>query len=117
MKICVFGLWHLGCVTAACLAERFPTVAVDLDPKTIAGLGAAKPPVAEPDLEGLIGAGLSSGMLRFTSDLGQAAAECDLLCITFDTPVDDADEADTAFVEGQIASTFPYLRRGSLVLI
>ena len=21
MKVCVFGLWHLGCTTAACLAD------------------------------------------------------------------------------------------------
>lgn len=117
MKICVFGLWHLGCVTAACLAERFPTIGADPDLKRIAGLNAGKPPIAEPGLEDLLRAGLSTGTLRFTGDLRQAVAESDLVWITFDTPVNEDDEADTGFVEEQIASIFPYLRSGALALL
>ena len=33
MKVAVFGLWHLGSVTAACLAGAgVPTVGIDDDP-------------------------------------------------------------------------------------
>ena len=36
MRICVFGLGHLGCVTAGCLAEAgFQIVGLDLGPSLI----------------------------------------------------------------------------------
>jgi UDPglucose 6-dehydrogenase len=37
-RVCVYGLWHLGSVTAACLAEHGSTVGCDPDSETIAGL-------------------------------------------------------------------------------
>jgi UDPglucose 6-dehydrogenase len=117
MKICVFGLWHLGCVIAACLAERFATVGVDPDPRTVAGLNEGKAPIAEPGLDALIQTDLSSGRLRFTENLREAVEGADIVWIAFDTPVNEDDEADARFVETQIASAFPYLRSGSLVLI
>lgn len=117
MKICVFGLWHLGCVTAACAAQRFPTIGLDPDPKVIAELQAGRPPILEPGLEDLIRDGHASGHLRFTNDARDALAEADIVWVTFDTPVDEDDRADVGFVEFQIASLFPHLREGSMVLI
>ena len=38
MKITVFGLWHLGCVTAACCAKHFQVTGLDPDPANIAAL-------------------------------------------------------------------------------
>jgi UDPglucose 6-dehydrogenase len=117
MKICVFGLWHLGCVTAACAAQRFPTIGLDPDPKVIAELQAGRPPILEPGLESLIRDGHASGRLRFTNDAGDALAEADIVWVAFDTPVDEEDRADIGFVEFQIASLFPHLREESMVLI
>jgi UDPglucose 6-dehydrogenase len=117
MRICVFGLWHLGCVTAACVAEHFPTIGLDPDPATIAALRAAQPPILEPGLADLIRIGISRDMLRFTSDSEEAASEADIVWVTFDTPVDDEDRADTGYVEARIASLFPHLRDGATVLI
>jgi UDPglucose 6-dehydrogenase len=79
MKICVFGLWHLGSVIAACLAEHFPTVGVDPDPKTMAALQAGRAPVSEPGLDALIQSGLSSGRLRFTGNLREAVEASDIV--------------------------------------
>jgi UDPglucose 6-dehydrogenase len=40
MKVCVKGLWHLGSVTAACLATvGHEVVGLDADQKTVDGLG------------------------------------------------------------------------------
>jgi UDPglucose 6-dehydrogenase len=117
MKICVFGLWHLGCVTAACAAQRFPTIGLDPDLKVIAGLQAGRPPILEPGLEDLIRDGHASGHLRFTNDARDALAEADIVWVAFDTPVDEEDRPDNGFVESQIASLFPHLREGSMVLI
>jgi UDPglucose 6-dehydrogenase len=117
MRICVYGLWHLGCVTAACLAERFLTIGVDPDPATVANLQAGEPPIFEPGLSDLVRAGLSKGTLRFTSDVQEALSASDVVWVAFDTPVDDEDRADVAYVEAHAASLFPHLREGSIVLI
>lgn len=44
-------------------------------------------------------------------------ADADVVWVAFDTPVDEEDRADLDFVESQIASLFPHLRDGSIVLI
>jgi UDPglucose 6-dehydrogenase len=117
MKICVFGLWHLGSVTAACLADAgFETLGLDPDSKTIESLRAGKPPLFEPGLEDLVGAGLASKHLSFSDDIARVA-EADVVWITFDTPVDDEDRADVAYVADQIASLFPHLANGAVVLV
>ena len=70
MKLAVFGLWHLGTVTAACTAAAgIPTVAIDLDRERIARLAAGEPPLYEPGLAELIRSGLASGTLAFSFDV------------------------------------------------
>ena len=62
MKVAVLGLWHLGSVTAACIASAGHSVAgFDPDAGTVAALAASQPPVAEPGLTELIARGLRSG--------------------------------------------------------
>jgi len=117
MKICVYGLWHLGCVTAACLAERFPTIGLDPSPENVAALREGKPPIFEPGLSELVETGISTGRLSFTSDIREAVSDCDFIWVAFDTPVDDEDRADTGYVEEQILLLFPHLREGATVLI
>ena len=52
MKICVYGLWHLGTVTAACLANRgFEVVGLDPNTKTIDDLNCGKAPLYEPGMD------------------------------------------------------------------
>jgi UDPglucose 6-dehydrogenase len=117
MRICVFGLWHLGSVTAACVAEHFPTIGLDPDPDTVASLQVGQPPILEPGLAELIQAGVSRDMLRFTTDLSEAVSDADIVWVTFDTPVDEEDRANVDYVEARITSLFPYLRDGATVLI
>jgi UDPglucose 6-dehydrogenase len=56
-------------------------------------------------------------MLRFTADPSEAVSEADIVWVTFDTPVDDDDRADVAYVEARIESVFPHLREHASVLI
>ena len=117
MKICVFGLWHLGSVTAACLAEAgFKTVGLDFDNPTVTKLRDGIPPLFEPGLEDLIRASLAAGTLSFRDDPA-AVEDADLVWVTFDTPVDDEDRADPAFVTGRVERLFPHLQNGAVVLI
>ena len=117
MKVAVLGLWHLGSVTAACLAEwGHSVVAFDPDPAAVASLAAAQPPVAEPGLPELIARGRNSGGLRFTSNLPDAVGAAEVVWITFDTPVDENDVADVEYVERQVTAAFPYLADGAVML-
>lgn len=117
MQVAVLGLWHLGCVTAACVAAAgHATVGIDLDGETVGRLRQGMAPLFEPGLDALIGSQLGAGRLSFTSDLA-AVAGCDLVWVTLDTPVDDKDRADVGTVEMLVARSFPHLRDGAVVLV
>jgi UDPglucose 6-dehydrogenase len=117
VKVLVHGLWHLGTVTAACLADRgHQVVGLDFDAAAVAGLARGILPVQEPGLGALVTAGLASGRLRFTTDPAAAAA-ADLVWVTHDTPVDAEDRADVGQVIGQVERLFPHLMDGTVVLV
>jgi UDPglucose 6-dehydrogenase len=100
MKICVFGLWHLGSVTSACLAEvGHEVIGLDLNKETIKNLNAGKAPVSEPGLDELILDNIRKKTLRFTSDPSAALAKTDVVWMGFDTPVDEEDNADFNSIE------------------
>jgi UDPglucose 6-dehydrogenase len=118
MKICVVGLWHLGSVTAACLASAgFEVVGLDFDPEVIRNLQAGQPPLYEPGLTELVKQGISQGHLSFSTDAAAALAESEIVWIAYDTPVDDEDRADVDYVVNRSIQLFPHLAKGSLVLI
>jgi UDPglucose 6-dehydrogenase len=102
MNIGVLGLWHLGSVTAAGLAALgHRVIGLDFDAPRVAKLSKGVAPVFEPGLDELITRGLSSGNLRFSSKISDAT-DIDLLWVTYDTPIDAQDGADTNFVMQQI---------------
>ncbi|HEY3056473.1 MAG TPA: nucleotide sugar dehydrogenase [Thermoanaerobaculia bacterium] len=117
MKVCVFGLWHLGTVTAACAASiGHEVTGLDFDETTIERLNRSEPPLYEPGLAELVRKGLDAGTLRFTTDAG-AVKDARVVWVTFDTPVGDDDRADTDFVIKRIESLFDHLAAGTLVLV
>ncbi|MBC7365482.1 MAG: UDP-glucose/GDP-mannose dehydrogenase family protein [Undibacterium sp.] len=117
MKLAVFGLWHLGCVTAACCAKNFDVAGLDFDPANIDRLRSGQAPLFEPGLDDLIASGLAAKRLRFTTDIAHACADADILWVTFDTPVDDDDRADVDLVLTHIRRVVPSLPPGALVLL
>lgn len=117
MKICVVGLWHLGCVTAACMAQvGHQVTAYDADETFIQKLQAGEIPVFEPGLQELVQAGMAAGGLRFTAAT-EAVAEAEVVWVTHDTPVDNDDVADVQFVVDAVTRLLPFLRHNALVLI
>ena len=118
MKVCVFGLWHLGSVTAAALASGgHDVVGLDFDERVIAQLSKGVPPLLEPGLSELTARGIAEGRLRFTTLPEEALLGADVLWVTFDTPVDDDDNADVAYVMTRVTSLFDHLGHGTLVVI
>ncbi len=77
-KIAVLGLWHLGCVTAACCAKHFQVVGLDFDKENIAKLNSGKAPLFEPGLDELIAAGIASKKLSFTASSEMACTDADI---------------------------------------
>lgn len=118
MRVCVQGLWHLGSVTAACLAASGHDVSgLDADTATIEKLKLGKAPLFEPGLDDLLQAGIDQGRLHFHTNPAQALTGAEVLWVAFDTPVDDEDHADVAFVLGQVKSSLPHLADGAVVLV
>jgi UDPglucose 6-dehydrogenase len=117
MKMVVVGLWHLGCVTAACCAKFTEVVGLDFDPQTIENLRGGKAPIFEPGLDDLVGQGLASGRLSFESDPAIALKDADLLWVAYDTPVNDDDCVDLRPILEAIDCCSSHLRENSLVLI
>jgi UDPglucose 6-dehydrogenase len=117
MKIVVLGLWHLGCVTAACAAKHFSVVGLDFDSANVAKLNSGKAPILEPGLNDLIATGIAAGKLSFTTDAETACAKAEVLWLCYDTPVDENDESDVDFVLANLRQSLRHLPEGALVLI
>jgi UDPglucose 6-dehydrogenase len=118
MKVCVLGLWHLGSVTAACLASGGHHVTgLDFDERVIESLSNGKPPLFEPGLEELVQKGISEKKLDFATDIKRAVSNAKVIWVTYDTPVDEDDHADVDYVIERVARIFPDLETGQHILI
>ncbi len=117
MRIAVAGLWHLGTVTAGCLAAAgHEVIGLDEDAALIGRLSHGELPVAEPGLKEIFDAELASGRLRFSTSFAEAAA-ADVVWVTYDTPVDDQDRADTEFVHARALRLAEQMRAGAVLLV
>lgn len=87
MRVSVFGLGYVGCVTAACLAKAGHTVVgVDVNAEKVAMINAATSPIVEPGLPELLREVVASGRLRATSNSDHAVADSDVSLICVGTP-------------------------------
>ena len=60
LKVTVAGLWHLGSVTAACVAKHADVVGLDFRAETVQQLSEGRAPLFEPGLNELVAAGISN---------------------------------------------------------
>lgn len=87
MKIAVFGLGYVGCVTGACLARMGHTVyGVDISAAKVRMLNSGHSPVLEKDLDGLIAQVVGKKKLRATLDPSEALERADVSLVTVGTP-------------------------------
>jgi UDPglucose 6-dehydrogenase len=116
MNICVLGLWHLGSVISASVASKgHKVIGIDDNTKIINNLNRSKAPIYEPHLNKLIKNGLNSGNLTFTDDKKKAIS-AKILWVTFDTPVNENDNADTNYVENQVKKIMSNLKKNTIIL-
>lgn len=90
MKIGIFGLGYVGCVTAACLAsDGNEVVGIDVNPLKVEMINAGKSPIIEPGLDKLITAGRESGRLKASLDHAEVVRTSDISLICVGTPSND----------------------------
>lgn len=117
-KACAVGVWHLGSVYSACLAELgYTMVGVDRDKNKVDNLNQAVPPLFEPGLGELILENIRRNRLSYTVDLQAALAGTGLVIIAFDTRVDANDEVDLSEVYDTAAELAEWLEKGSIIVV
>jgi len=99
MDIAVVGTVYVGLVVGACLAETGNhVVGADIDENKIQGLREGKIPIYEPGLELLLSRNVAEKRLRFTTDIGAAVLESEVMFIAVGTPPDEDGSADLQHV-------------------
>jgi GDP-mannose 6-dehydrogenase len=95
MRVSVFGLGYVGCVTAACLARAgHRVIGVDVNPEKVAMVNAGRSPLVEPGLAELLAQVTAGGHLRATSSTEEAITGSDLALICVGTPGRDNGQLD-----------------------
>ncbi|WP_271985722.1 UDP-glucose dehydrogenase family protein [Pseudoclavibacter terrae] len=116
MKLSVIGCGYLGAVHAAAMASiGHDVVGVDVDPAKVAALSAGKAPFFEPGLPELLSEGISSGRLRFSTDMSDVAG-AKVHFVGVGTPQQKGGyAADLTYVDAAVESLTPHLRAGDIV--
>jgi GDP-mannose 6-dehydrogenase len=87
MRVSVFGLGYVGCVTAACLARNgHDILGVDVNAEKVGMINAAASPVVEPGLPELLAEVVGARRLRATTSTEEAVASSALSLICVGTP-------------------------------
>src|SRR5687767_5615003 len=95
MKICVLGTGYVGLVAGAGFADMGNDVVYcDIDGEKIERLRRGEPPIYEPGLEPLVKHNLKEGRLSFTTEIGKAVGESEVVIVAVGTPPRSDGEAD-----------------------
>jgi GDP-mannose 6-dehydrogenase len=100
VKLSVFGLGYVGCVSAACLAEAGnEVIGVDVNSTKIEIINAGKSPIIEDGINELMAKVVKSGRLLATSDSERAIRDSDLSLVCVGTPSNQNGSLDLRHVE------------------
>jgi UDPglucose 6-dehydrogenase len=100
MRIAMIGSGYVGLVSGACFADfGHEVVCVDLDEAKIEKLRQGVIPIYEPGLDRLVASNMAAGRLAFTTDLGKAVADSEVVFIAVGPPSRRGDgHADLSYV-------------------
>jgi len=115
--VAVIGAGYVGLTTAVCLAHLgHRVVAADIDARRVEMLSNALPTILEEGLPELLGEGVSSGRLSFTTDPAEAARDVDFVFLCVPTPQGANGAADLSYVEDAARAIAPGLKPGAVVV-
>ena len=87
MKISIFGLGYVGCVSLGCLAKNgFNVIGVDINTNKIDLINSGKPTIIEKDIDGIIAEAFNDGKVSATKDYKEAVIKSEVSIICVGTP-------------------------------
>lgn len=87
MKLSVFGIGYVGCVSAACFAKAgHDVIGVDLNPTKVEIINQGKSPIVESGIDELVAAMVTAGRLSATTDSAAAIMNSDVSLVCVGTP-------------------------------
>jgi len=87
MRISIFGLGYVGCVSAGCLTRSgHEVVGVDVNETKVDMLAKGRAPVVEKDLDALLDEAVRAGKLSATTDAAAAVGSTELSLVCVGTP-------------------------------
>lgn len=99
MKLAIIGAGYVGLVTGACLAETGHSVTcADIDAQKIRQLQDGVVPIYEPGLDEIVVRNRKKKRVHFTSDMGAAVREAQIVMIAVGTPTQPDGSADLTAV-------------------
>lgn len=100
MRISIFGLGYVGCVSASCLARDGHTViGVDVNPYKVGLLQKGQSPISEPGLAALLGENVANGGLSATLDANEAVSQSEISLICVGTPSNHNGQINFQYIE------------------
>jgi GDP-mannose 6-dehydrogenase len=100
MRISIFGLGYVGCVSGTCLAGMgHEVIGVEPNQVKVDLINAGKSPIVEKGLNELLAAEVKSGRLKATTDWKQAVNSSDLAFVCVGTPSRANGSINIAFLQ------------------
>jgi GDP-mannose 6-dehydrogenase len=100
MKLSIFGLGYVGCVSAACFAGAGNSVVgVDVNELKVEIINGGRSPIVEPGIEDLIALAVKENRLRATTDACEAILESDVSLVCIGTPGNHNGSLDLTYIK------------------
>src|ERR1044072_3953246 len=100
MKLSIFGLGYVGCVSAGCFAkEGHEVVGCDVNALKVEIINSGKSPIVESGIGELIGEMVAAGRLKATTAAAEAVASTDLSLVCVGTPSNANGSLDLTYVK------------------
>jgi GDP-mannose 6-dehydrogenase len=100
MRVSIFGLGYVGCVTGGCLARAgHEVIGVDVSEDKVAMVNSGRSPVVEPGLAELLSEVVRNGKLRASSSTQDAVHGSDLALLCVGTPSRSNGQLDVGAVQ------------------
>lgn len=100
MKVSVFGLGYVGCVSAACLArEGHEVVGVDVSSRKVDQVNRGEATILEEGIGDLVEEQVAAGRLRATTDAREAVVASEISIVSVGTPSRPNGSIDLSAVE------------------
>lgn len=112
MRVAIFGVGYVGCVSAACLAMAgHDVIGVDVDPYKVQTINEGISPFFEPGLDELIREMVAAGKLRATTSHAEAVKESEIGIVCVGTPTQPNGSTRMDYLRHVMASIGDELRK------